>query len=324
MRATAMRDAYLGSAPLQPGDTVRFVSPSGPGKPDSLARAVAFYEAWGLNVIVGDHVLQPHPRATYLAGPDDVRRQDLVEAWSDPDTDAVVCIRGGYGAMRLLDGIDWAAMRETATRRDGRPKLLTGSSDITALHEAFRVHLDVPTLFCPMAGNDVFRDSEPVRDDVHRWLFEPWGGRRIVGPATETLAEGAAAGLFTGGNLALLAGSQGSKEAAEPPDGILFLEDINEDIYRLDGFLLQLRRAGRLSAASGIVLGSWHGCADLVGVRALMHEYLADLGVPVLWEQGFGHDPHALSVPLNVKGSMRASFGGGDHGVTLMIDEESS
>lgn len=324
MSADVTRNAYLGSAPLQPGDTVRFISPSGPGKPDSLARAVAYYEAWGLNVIVGDHVLQPHPRATYLAGPDEVRRQDLVEAWSDPDTDAVVCIRGGYGAMRLLDGIDWAAMRETSARRDGRPKLLTGSSDITALHEAFRVHLDVPTLFCPMAGNDVFRDSEPAREDVRRWLFEPWGGRRIIGAATEALAEGEAAGLFTGGNLALLAGSQGAPEAADVPGGILFLEDINEDIYRLDGFMLQLRRSGRLRAASGIVLGSWHGCADLDGVRALMQEYLAGLGLPVLWEQGFGHDSNALSVPLNVPGTMRASFGGDNHGVTLVVDEEPS
>lgn len=324
MSADTVRDAYLGTAPLRPGDTVRFVSPSGPGKPDSLARAVDFYEAWGLNVVVGDHVLQPHPRATYLAGPDDRRRQDLIDAWTDPGTDAVVCVRGGYGAMRLLDGMDWAAMRETALRRDGRPKLLTGSSDITALHEAFRVHLDVPTLFCPMAGNDVFRDSERAREDTHRWLFEPWGGRRIIGPATEALAEGDAAGLFTGGNLSLLAGSQGAPEAKQAPSGILFLEDINEDIYRLDGLLLQLRRAGRLDAASGIVLGSWHGCADLAGVRALMHEYLAGLGVPVLWEQGFGHDPHALSVPLNVRGTMHASFGGSDRGVSLIVEEEPS
>lgn len=324
MTGTVLRDAYLGSAPLSPGDTVRFVSPSGLGKPDSLARAVAFYEEWGLNVIVGDHVLQPHPRAAYLAGPDEHRRQDLVDAWCDPDTDAVVCIRGGYGAMRLLDDIDWAAMRENSTRRDGRPKLLTGSSDITALHEAFRVHLDVPTLFCPMAGNDVFRDSEKAREDTRRWLFEQWGGRGIIGPSTGVLAEGDAAGLFTGGNLSLLAGSQGALEAATSPGGILFLEDINEDLYRLDGFLLQLQRAGRLTAASGIVLGSWHGCGELAGVQALMQEYLADLGVPVLWEQGFGHDPNALSVPLNVTGTMHASFGGSDHGVALVVDEEPS
>ena len=307
--AAADRAAYLASAPLEPGDRVRFVSPSGPGTPESIERAVGYYRDWGLDVVVGDHLLEPHPRAAYLAGPDDARRQDLVEAWCDPDTDAVICLRGGYGTMRLLDGIDWDGMRRSALRRDGRPKLLTGSSDVTALHEAFRVHLDVPTLFCPMPANEVFRDAASVREDVGRWLFEPWGGRSLVGPRTEVLAPGGAAGRFTGGNLSLLAMGIGSPEAARIPGGILFLEDIDEDAYRLDGYLLQLQRTGRLQAAEGIVLGSWHRCADPDAVRALMQEYLGGMGVPVLWEQGFGHDPEAISVPLNVDGVLQAAVG---------------
>lgn len=298
--------AYLDSAPLRRGDTVRFVSPSGPGSAESLERAVGYYRDWGLNVVVGDHVLDPHPRATYLAGDDDARRQDLVDAWLDPETDAVVCIRGGYGAMRLLDGIDWDRMREGVLRGDGRPKLITGSSDITALHEAFRVNLDVPTLFCPMPGNDVFRDSAFVRDDVRRWLFEAWSGREIVGRSAEVLVPGVAHGRFTGGNLSLLAGALGAPESLDRPGGILFLEDIDEEPYRLDGFLVQLARAGRLGDASGIVLGSWHNCGEPAAVRALMQELLPGLGVPVLWEQGFGHDPEALSVPLNVDGRLVA------------------
>ncbi|MCR2784732.1 MULTISPECIES: LD-carboxypeptidase [unclassified Microbacterium] len=316
---TAGRASYLASAPLQPGDRVRFVSPSGPGNAESLERAVGYYRDWGLDVVVGDHVLDPHPRASYLAGSDDVRRQDLVDAWCDPDTDAVVCLRGGYGAMRLLDGIDWSRMRASALRRDGRPKLLTGSSDVTALHEAFRVHLDVPTLFCPMPGNDVFRDATSVRGDVHRWLFEPWAGRSIVGPRTEVLVPGAAEGRFTGGNLSLLAMALGAAEAEARPGGILFLEDIDEEAYRLDSYLLQLQRAGRLADAAGIVLGSWHKCAEPGAVRALMQEYLGDLGVPVLWEQGFGHDPEALSVPLNVDGVLDAVQAGG--GIRLAVAE---
>ncbi len=318
-RALAIdRHAYLTRAPLQPGDRVHFVSPSGLGSAESLARAVDYYREWGLEVTVGEHVLDPHPRAKYLAGPDSARRDDLVNAWLDPDTAAVVCIRGGYGAMRLLDGIDWDLMRASALRRDGRPKLLAGSSDVTALHEAFRVNLDVPTLFCPMPANDVFRDSETIRADVHRWLFEPWGGRDLIGPNTEVMVPGRASGRFSGGNLSLLAGALGAPEAASVPGGILFLEDIDEDIYRLDGFLLGLRRAGRLEAASGIVLGSWYRCAELDGVKGLMTEYLAELGRPVLWEQGFGHDPNALSVPLNVDGVLDAR----DAGIRLVVGEE--
>jgi len=305
--STIVRPAYLDTAPLTAGDTVALVSPAGPGNEESLQRAVGYYESWGLRVRVGESVLTPHPRAKYLAGPDDARRQDLVDAWLDPDVDAVVAVRGGYGALRLLDGIDWERMRGASARRDGRPQLLTGSSDITALHEAFRAHLDLPTLFCPMAGNNVFRDSEFIRDDVRRWLFEPWEGRELIGPQTETMVPGRATGRFTGGNLSLLAAAMGAPEASVPAPGILFLEDITEEPYRLDGYLTQLRRSGRLAAATGIVLGSWYQCGDLDLIHALMRDEFGDAAVPVLWEQGFGHDPNALSIPLGVDGVLDAT-----------------
>ena len=301
------RDAYLDSAPLQPGDTVAFVSPAGQCSAEALERGKQFYEQWGLNVLVGEHALAKHPRADYLAGTDAERRADLVAAWLNPDIDAVVSTRGGYGSLRLLDGIDWAAMRAAAARRDGRPKLLTGSSDITALHEAFRAHLDVPTLFCPMATNDVFGKSTSIRDDVHRWLFQAWRGQSLVGPATEVLAPGIAAGRFTGGNLSLLASALGAAEAERQPDGILFLEDVTEKPYRIDNFLTQLRRAGSFDSVKGVVLGSWHECGDLDAVRALMEEEFGESGIPVLWEQGFGHDPDAISVPLGVEGLLDAT-----------------
>lgn len=300
--AVVDRHAYLDRAPLRPGDRVAMITPAGPGRADRVARAIRHYRDWGLEVTLGAHVLEPPPpRAPYLAGSDASRRSDLVEAWLDPRIDAVVSLGGGYGAMRLLDDIDWSAMAAAAIRPDGRPKLLTGSSDITALHEAFRFHIGGPTLFCPMAGNQVFLDSEPIRRDVHRWLFEPWRGQRVAGPRTAVLAPGRARGRITGGCLALLAGGLGSPESAEGAHGgILVLEDVGEEIYRLDGFLLALERAGRLDAATAVALGSWQDCTPVEGLRPLLDEYFADRGVPVLWETGFGHDPHAVSVPLNV------------------------
>ncbi|WP_166986294.1 S66 peptidase family protein [Canibacter zhoujuaniae] len=309
-----LRAAYLNSAPLQPGDTVAIVSPSGPGTAEAAEIGAQFYRDWGLHVIFSEHLFAKHPRASYLAGSDAVRRADLMAAWANPDVDAVVCARGGYGAMRLLDGIDWQFMRAHSVRRDGRPKLLTGSSDITALHEAWRHHLNVPTLFSPMATNDVFKNSESIRQDVQRWLFEPWGGRTLVGPQTEVLVpgktEGTATGNFTGGNLSLLAAAIGAPESTFQSGDILFLEDIDEETYRIDNLLIQLQRWGRLKSAAGIVLGSWHDCGwDLLEVKALLAEYLSDLEIPVLWEQSFGHDPNALSTPLNVPGTLSAIVG---------------
>ena len=113
-------------------------------------------------------------------------------------------------------------MREGGRRRDGSPKLLTGSSDITALHEAFRVHLDVPTLFCPMATNGVFAESEIIRLDVRRWLLEPWGGRELIGPDTEILAPGKTHGRFTGGNVSLLTSAIGAPRQPRSPTASSF------------------------------------------------------------------------------------------------------
>lgn len=314
---TIDRHAYLNSAPLRPGDRVAMITPAGPGKAERVERAVQHYQDWGLEVVVGAHVLDPHPpRAPFLAGTDDARRADLVDAWLDPDIDAVVALGGGYGAMRLLDGIDWAQMAAAALRRDGRPKLLTGSSDITALHEAFRFHIGGPTLFCPMAGNAVFLDSEIIRTDVHRWLFEPWRAQRIAGPEVDVLAPGRARGTLTGGCLALLAGGLGSPESAGGHRGILVLEDVDEEMYRLDGFLLALQRAGRFDQASGIALGSWQGCTPVEGLRLLMDEFFGARGVPVLWQTGFGHDPSAVSLPLNVDAELAAE--GENPGLSVM------
>lgn len=306
---TRAEEAYLDSAPLKTGDHVRLVAPSGPGSPASIARAVTHLEAWGLRVSCGANIAATDPVLSFLAGSDAQRLDDLVTAWTDPTVDAVVCLRGGYGAMRLLDGIDWDRMRAGTPRRDGRPKLLTGSSDITALHEAWSHHLGVAGLFCPMPGNDVFTDSERIRSDVHRWLFEPWRMRSLVGPRTEVIVSGDARGVGTGGNLSLLAAAIGAPEHTLPTGRIAFLEDVGEEPYRIDNLLLQLRRSGWLAAAAAVVLGSWQDCGDAGEVRRVVTGFVSDLGVPVLWEQGFGHDPEALSVPLGVPLRLEAHEG---------------
>lgn len=302
--------AYLHTAPLASGSRVRLITPSGPGTEEGRDRALAILRGWGLEVVPGAHLNEQDWRR-YLAGPDRDRAADLVEAWTDPDTDAVVALRGGYGAMRLLDGLDWEALRAARLRRDGRPKLLVGSSDITALHQAFRVHLGVPTLFTPMPGTAPFR-SETVQADVHRWFFEPWAGLSLRGPVARTLVPGTATGVLEGGNLSLVAASIGAPEHRHPR-GIALLEDVGEDLYRLDNLLIQLQRSGWFTRARAVALGSWEGCGDPDGapgeIRRLLREYLEPLGIPVAWELGFGHDPEALSVPLGVPARLTAPAG---------------
>ncbi|WP_349828069.1 S66 peptidase family protein [Brevibacterium litoralis] len=335
---SAATSPYAAEAPLTRGDRVALVAASGPTDREGLDHAVHVLESWGLDVQVGAHVEDRHPRAAdYLAGTDEGRRSDLVEAWCDPDVAAVVCLRGGYGAMRLLDGIDWDRMRSRAWRADGRPTLLTGSSDVTALHRAIEHHVGVPSLFSPMPGNAVFRESDRIPADVHRWMFEPWGGRTVSGPDALTLLPGSATGRTTGGNLALLAGAVGAPESLRhergtgegtsravpagsgdggaPTGSVLLVEDVGEKTYRLDGFWLHLLRSGQLDRIEALVLGSWDDCPPVAEVEALALEYaraagLESRGVPVVGELGFGHDPHALSAPLGVEVCLDAPAGG--------------
>ncbi|WP_169253256.1 LD-carboxypeptidase [Brevibacterium sp. 'Marine'] len=355
---------YLRTAPLAAGDTVRLIAPSGPTDEESLQRAIAQLESWGLTVVPGGNVRGRHPRVTYLAGTDAERRCDLVDAWCDPDTDAVIALRGGFGAMRLLDGIDFDLMRRHMLRRDGRPKLLTGSSDITALHQAWEHHLGVATLFCPMVGNDPFKNSTVVPDEVASWLFQPWGGRELGFPAdisagaaadasadenrspsdisdaekspkattflpdtaaddaarplsrAQTLVPGEAKGRLGGGNLSLIAAGMGSPELSDVRErrerqgpSILMLEDVDEELYRLDNLMVQLVRGGWFTSADAVVLGSWQDCAAVHEVEALMIDYLGGLGVPIVSEMGFGHDPDAPSAPLGVDVTLEAEPG---------------
>ena len=322
----ADRNPYAQQAPLAPGDRVWLVAPSGPAPKGTVEPAIAALEEWGLDVQVGENLRKVDARASYLAGSDDERRSDLVNAWCDPEASAVIALRGGYGAMRLLDGIDFGSMAENALRPDGRPKLLTGSSDITALHQAWAHHVGVPTLFCPMVGNAVFGDSESVRTDIKRWLFSPWSDEQVrLGEPAQTLTAGEFTGITYGGNLSLLAAGVGAPEfqpGAPDEPGILFLEDVDEDVYRLDNLLLQLKRIGWLERAGAVVLGSWESCGEDDDRRALLREYFGDAQVPVVWEVELGHHPYAGSVPFGVRATLSAPADGTAPTVTIEPNEE--
>ena len=135
---------------LVDGDVVRVIAPSGPIDPDRLQAGAHLLESWGLQVEVGEHVLG-RTRHGYLAGTDAERASDFVRAWCDPTVAAVMCARGGYGTHRMIDLVDWSALR--AARHDDPPPALVGFSDVTALHEAVGVELGVASLLGPMVAS---------------------------------------------------------------------------------------------------------------------------------------------------------------------------
>lgn len=307
-------------ARLRPGDRVAVIAPSGPVDPGRLEVGCAVLRDLGLDATVAKHaldrdVLSGQGRAPdswhRLAGSDADRALDLQTAWCDPGVRAVVCARGGYGATRILDRLDWDAMTEAAVDERG-PKLLHGSSDITALHTAFGARFGITTSFGPMPATHLVAASPGEdRERSLEALRTAWFGEvPVIVPGTHALSPGEAEGPLTGGTLSMLTATLGTPYSPPPAAGsIVFLEDVNEAPYRVDRMLTQLLQAGWFEGAAGVVLGPWTDCGDPAELDAVVTGRLDPLGVPVLAGVAAGHGPRQLTLELGARARLDAGAG---------------
>ena len=286
---------------IRPGDRVALVAPAGPAPAELLSAAVDLVESWGLRPVTYPSATAVHARADYLSGDDRVRADDVQRAWCDPEISGIFCIRGGYGAVRILDLLDRDAMAAT------EPKPLYGSSDITALHEWMREQLGVPTWFTPMLSTDVMARDHPAREALRTAVLDPGSVREWTSDRAVSLVPGRAEGRLIGGNLSWLSTTTGAlnRPRLDNTGCLALLEDYTESTYRIDGYLHTLLRSGWFDGVVGIALGSWEKCSPLDEIHALCLEVLGPLGIPVVGEIGFGHGPGAHSIPLGVPGVLR-------------------
>lgn len=293
----------LARAPrLAPGDTVAVVAPAGPVPPDRLAAGIAVLGSWGLDVRVLEHVRADSDGRSFpahLAAADADRADDFMRAWCDPHVRAVLCARGGFGAHRMLDLLDWQALAAAG------PKVLVGFSDITALHQAVAAELGLSTLHGPVVAS-LGSGDRASQDHLRRMLMEPAEALELVDHG-RTRVGGRAEGVLVGGNLAVLAAGIGTPHSVTATDSIVVLEDVTEPVYRIDRLLTQLLRSGWLTGARGVVLGDFDAAAgDLDGLLA---DRLGGLGVPVLADAPFGHGPRNLAFPLGLPAVLDADAG---------------
>ncbi|MFF4172428.1 LD-carboxypeptidase [Streptomyces sp. NPDC001744] len=289
---------------LRPGARVAVVAPSGPVPEERLRAGLDVLRGWGLDPVVAPHVLDVRPALGYLAGTDRDRAGDLTEAWCDPSVSAVICARGGFGVQRMVDLVDWTAIRAAG------PKAFVGYSDVTALHEAFAVRAGFATLHGPMAAAGTFLTDPRTRESLRATLFEPESVRTLGLETARALVPGRARGVTLGGCASLLAADLGTPYGRPSArGGLLLLEDVGEEPYRLDRVLTQLLRSGWLDGVTGVALGSWAECGPYEEVRAVLADRLGGLGVPVVEELGFGHGETALTVPLGIPGVLDAEAG---------------
>ncbi|MER6787715.1 S66 peptidase family protein [Streptomyces sp. NPDC000658] len=293
---------------LAPGARVAVVAPSGPVAEERLQAGLDLLRGWDLDPVVAPHVLDRHRTLPHLAGSDADRAADLQHAWCDPRVDVVLCARGGYGAQRLVDLLDWDAMAAAG------PKVFVGFSDSTALHEAFAVRLGLATLYGPVAAGIDFVKSARAQEHLRATLFAPETVRTLRS-AGVPLAPGRARGVTLGGCLTLLATGYGTPHSrGGARGGLLLLEDVGEPPYGVDRALTQLLRTGWLDGVAGVALGSWDRCGPYEELRPVLADRLGGLGVPVVEELGFGHCEGALTVPFGVGAVLDADEG------TLTLD----
>jgi muramoyltetrapeptide carboxypeptidase len=293
------------------------VAPSAaPNEPERIRFAIDTVESLGFKVKPGAHLFD---REGYLAGSDAARADDLNAMFADDGVDAIWCVRGGYGASRILPALDYALMQR-------KPKALIGYSDITALHVAIHRHAGLVTFHGPVA----FRAFTPYSlGELKRVLWTGETPVRLGGPPpferaegrvdwenrVATLVPGKARGRLLGGNLCLMSHLCGTPYFPDLRGAILFLEDVEEAYYRIDRMLTQLWLSGALAGVAGVAFGKFTNCnpSPFFLQNRPLDDILAErcraLGVPAISGIMLGHIEDQTTLPLGCLAELDADAG---------------
>jgi len=298
---------------LKAGDTVGLINPAGATfHPDDVNIARETMTALGLKMKTGEHLLDRHG---YLGGSDKNRAADVNAMFADPEISAVLALRGGWGCNRLVDLVDY----KTVARN---PKILMGYSDITGLLLALNAKTGLVTFHGPV-GTSTWNQFST--DYVKKLLFDAEAysmenprelGDNLAQKENRvlTITPGKARGKLVGGNLSVLVAMVGSEYLPDFSGKILFIEDVREEVYRIDRMLTQLKLAGILGHISGFIFGNCKDCNPGKGFGSLtLEEVFADhvkpLGIPAWYGSMIGHIDKKFTIPLGIEAEIDADAG---------------
>jgi muramoyltetrapeptide carboxypeptidase len=285
--------------PLTDGSRIALVAPSGVIRDRAhLQQATKNIRSLGWVPVPGAHVDALH---AYLAGTDEQRLEDLNGAIRDDSVDGIWCVRGGYGAMRLLSGIDYDALNKN-------PRPLIGFSDITALHAAIHRKCGIVSFHGPTARGFL---SDFSRTSLERALCRHEDSCGVA-PNGRVLRSGNATGRLAGGNLSLVAALHGTPYSIDFDGAILILEDVGEPVYRVDRMLRQLLLSGDLQRCAGIIAGDFRPPAgDTDDADRTFDEVIAEAadlaGIPCMAGAPFGHIEDQWTIPLGATAELDTS-----------------
>jgi muramoyltetrapeptide carboxypeptidase len=275
---------------LTRSDHVAVLAISSPSELSRIEEGARHLEEMGLRVSLAPNIAHLGDRG-YLAGNDDERAAVLNRFLADDSVDAFLFARGGYGAMRILDRVDYEAIRRN-------PRPIIGFSDLTALHQAVAIHSGVRSFHGPMVNLDFFDRLSSDRED---WMWSMLAGEFPLTHRLEqqqVLLPGEAEGILFGGCLSLTTALTGTPYDYWQEGGIWFWEEVDESPYRIDRMLTHLRLSGRMNQIRGVVIGKLKDCGSESELTALFHDFFGSNGIPVIRDLPFGHQGNNLLMPI--------------------------
>lgn len=283
---------------LSLGDTIAFICPSFKCQMDTsrIANLEKLITSLGYKIKFGKSCYLANG---YLAGSDEERVRDLEEAFLDDEVKAIICLKGGYGASRIVDKIDYHIIKK-------HPKIFMGFSDITVLLNAFYQRASLPTIH-GQVGIFLGRDDldEISLTDFKLLLTSPFKNRILTGENVKSLNDGVCEGTLVGGNLSLIVNLIGSPYDIDFTNRIVFIEEVDEDPYRIDRMFAQLRLSGKLAQAKGFVFGHFTNCSsehkEYQTVTELISEYFTVYRKPMLLHFPSGHEFPFLNLPIGLQ-----------------------
>ncbi len=278
--------------------TIGIISPAWIPVDERMQRGLKYLDEKDFTVKMGDHVGKTHG---YFAGTDTERLDDIHQMFRDPDIDFIICARGGWGGLRLVNRIDYNLIRNN-------PKILVGYSDITTLQLAIWTKAKIPSLSGPMVGVEMGKGILSFTEQ-HFWNqilnIDPQYIFNYSETDTIELNGGKAEGILLGGCLSLVSHLLGTDYSPNYSGSILFLEDIGEQPYKIDRYLAHLKQAGVFDQINGLILGNFIDCDPEEGqvsfnIDEIIEDYFSEVSYPVIKNFPYGHGEKKFSMPIGV------------------------
>lgn len=287
--------SYILPKMLKKGDTIAFIAPAGPIKDKTaIERGRTYFEELGFNIIFSKHLFSS---VNYLSDTDENRLEDLHNAFSDKDIDAIICARGGYGCLRLINKIDYNLIKSN-------PKIFCGYSDITVLSTMFLKKAGLITYSSPMVRSDFGADV--LSDYTISNFFDVVSEQKQKKFLSDKIyKKGTATGILFGGNLASVVSLCGL-DFIPDNDFIFFAEDLNEPVYKIDKMFTQLLNIDKFKTnIKGLILGDFLECKSEDELDSLFYEIATKLNIPVLGGFKITHNKDKITVPIGMSAKIQ-------------------